>query len=80
MFGTVAIGLAYEFKITELYNNLGLDGLCISIDDLSQDKLIEIVTNVIDNIEEYRFKSKKATADYAKEVHKVLSFLPEINT
>ncbi|KMQ74614.1 polysaccharide pyruvyl transferase family protein [Marinobacter subterrani] len=77
--GVVTIGVAYEFKLVELFEGLEMENQYTDVDSLSGEKLISLVKTAIDDYEVVRKIIEKKVAHLRTAAFEVVNLLPDIS-
>jgi colanic acid/amylovoran biosynthesis protein len=75
--GTPVIGIAYEFKLIELFRQLGLDRASVSTAEMSPVRCEYMLEEILNNLECWRVKVVDARTDSYQSAQSVKDNLPE---
>lgn len=76
--GTPVLGIAYEFKLEELFHQLGLDEARLSTKEMNAEGSQEALRHILDNLEYWREKVLAAQAECSRQATSVMDKLPDV--
>jgi colanic acid/amylovoran biosynthesis protein len=76
--GTPVLGIAYEFKLEELFHQLGMDEGRLSTKEMNAEGSQEALTHMLDNLEHWREKVFAVRADCSRQAAAVMDILPDV--
>jgi colanic acid/amylovoran biosynthesis protein len=74
--GTPVLGIAYEFKLEELFHDIGMPEACITTREINSQIAIDQFSRIYNGIEQYRALVEKVRVSCNNEAYSVTSRLP----
>lgn len=76
--GTPVLGLAYEFKMQELFKNIGLSQLVLKIQTFTKIEITDVLSDLMENTAAYKSEVKLASKKMNAQAWLVIDALPDI--
>lgn len=76
--GTPVLGIAYEFKLEELFHQLSMDEARLSTKEMNTEGSQEVLTHMLNNLEFWREKVIAVRADCSRQAAAVMDKLPDV--
>lgn len=76
--GTPVLGIAYEFKLEELFHQLGMDEARLSTKEMNAEGSQETLGHMLDNLEYWRDKVFAGRAECNRQAASVMDKLPDV--
>lgn len=76
--GTPVLGVAYEFKLEELFHQLGMDEARLSTKEMNTGDSEAALTQMLENLELWREKVQAVQADCRRQATSVMDKLPDV--
>ncbi len=76
--GTPVLGIAYEFKLEELFHQLGMDEARLSTKEMNAEGSQETLGHMLDNLEYWRDKVFAGRAECKRQAASVMDKLPDV--
>ncbi|WP_417566823.1 polysaccharide pyruvyl transferase family protein [Marinobacter sp.] len=76
--GTPVLGIAYEFKLEELFHQLGMDEARLSTKEMNTGNSEATLSYMLDNLELWREKVQAVQADCRRQAASVMDKLPDV--
>lgn len=76
--GTPVIGIAYEFKLNELFRQLGLEQASVSTNDMNPGNCKALLRTILGNLDSWRVKARDTRVDCRKKAFDVVEKLPNL--
>lgn len=76
--GTPVLGIAYEFKLEELFSQLGLEQALLSVDSMNESRAEKCLEHVLDHLDALRSKIAVLQEQCRTEAGAVASRLPDV--
>lgn len=74
--GTPVLGIAYEFKLEELFDQLSMDKIRLSISNMSGESSAQLLKSIIENLDYWKDQVSKIQTSCRKEANSVIDRLP----
>ncbi|ARM84049.1 polysaccharide pyruvyl transferase family protein [Marinobacter salarius] len=76
--GTPVLGIAYEFKLEELFHQLGMNEARLSVNEMTPEVSEACLSGVIDNLDAWRETTRIARGQCKQEAEAVIEKLPNV--
>lgn len=76
--GTPVLGVAYEFKLEELFHQLGMDEARLSTKEMNTEDSEAALSHMLENLELWREKVQAVQADCRRQAASVMDKLPDV--
>jgi colanic acid/amylovoran biosynthesis protein len=76
--GTPVLGIAYEFKLEELFHQLDIDNARLSTQTMNPERSREMVSSILSNLEDWRAKVSEVRQQCRAQAGSVKDKLPNV--